>query len=99
MDPRSNLQAILEAITSRVYFQPPEDTKMTYPCIVYNRSTILTRFADNHPYFGKIRYEIKVIDLDPDSAIVKQVWVLPLCSHDRSFVVDNLNHDVFTLFF
>jgi hypothetical protein len=40
-----------------------------------------------------------VIDPDPDSPIVDAVAELPLCTYDRFFTADNLNHDVFNLFF
>ena len=30
-----------------VYFQPPESKKLHYPCIVYNRATGLSNYADN----------------------------------------------------
>ena len=37
MDRRLKLQTLLESIkgVSKVYFQPPETVKMSYPCIVY----------------------------------------------------------------
>jgi len=103
MGTRLELQAVFEGIMpiehKNVYFQPPPSLKMSYPCIVYERSTIQTEYADNGSHLLFDRYEATVIDRDPDSTIPKQVAMLPLCSHDRFFAVDNLNHDVFTLFF
>lgn len=99
MAQRQLLQALLEAITPNVYFQPPANVAMQYPCIVYARDLVDTRFADNAPYRINQRYLVTVIDRDPDSAIPAQVASLPLCSYDRSYVADNLNHDVFRLFF
>lgn len=84
---------------SRVYFQPPANIEMQYPCIVYNKDGDDTKFADNNPYSSSKRYEVTVIDSDPDSLIPDKVATLPLCTRTASFVVDNLNHDVFTLYF
>ena len=36
--------------------------------------------------------------IDPDSEIVESVSLIPHIIYDRSYVSDNLNHDVFRLF-
>ena len=95
------LQAILEEKlgSSNVYFQPPASVRMKYPAIVYSRSDIDKRFADNFPYSQEKAYTITVIDKDPDSEIVGRIASLPKCMYDRNYRVENLNHDVFTLFY
>jgi hypothetical protein len=93
------LHSILTAIVDNVYFQKPPSTGMVYPCIVYSRETAEEKYADNIQYNRMLRYQVTVIDRNPDSDIPNQVAALPLCSHDRFYVADNLNHDVFTLFF
>ena len=82
-----------------VYFQPPASVKMKYPAIVYERSDIENVFANNDPYMQSLVYDITVIDKDPDSRIVMEISRLPMCRFDRHFTADNLNHDVFTLYF
>lgn len=101
MGQRLELQALLENLlgSRNVYFQPPTTLKMEYPCIVYRRDMIDMKYADNEPYAHKKRYQITIIDRDPDNSIHDQVAKLPLCSYDRFFIADNLNHDVFNLFF
>lgn len=99
MAPRLELQALLEELAPNVYFQPPANVQMQYPCIVYKRDYAQTRFADNSPYSHTKRYMVTVIDRDPDSAIPDQVAALPLCIFNRFYTADNLNHDVFNLFF
>lgn len=96
---RTDLHALLKSITDNIYFQPPPTLQMEYPCIVYQRSQIRTEFADNSPYSRTKRYQITVIDLDPDSDIPDKVGSLQMCSFDRFFTFDKLNHDVFSLFF
>lgn len=98
---RLQLQDLLEGIlgTEFVYFQPPANVQMQYPCVVYNRDKAVTRFADNNPYRYTKLYEVTVIDRNPDSLIPDKVAALPMCIHNRFFVADNLNHDVFNLYF
>ena len=98
---RTDLQVVLEQLlgSSNVYFQPPSNIQLIYPCIIYERSYWNTTFADNKPYSLNKRYSLTVIDRDPDSAIVDKVINLPMCSFDRHYVSDNLNHDVFNLYF
>lgn len=101
MAPRLELQALLETIlgTRDVYFQPPANVQMQYPCIVYNRDAAETQFAGNLPYRYTKRYQVTVIDRDPDSGLPDKIAALPMCIFDRFFTADNLNHDVYTLFF
>lgn len=101
MAQRLELQAILTEIlqTDQVYFQPPPSVQMKYPCIVYHRDYELTNFADDKPYKHKKRYLVTVIDRNPDSGIPDKISELPLCVYDRFYTADNLNHDVFKLFF
>lgn len=101
MAPRLSLQALLTALlgSSNVYFQPPPSLAMNYPCIVYKRDDVNTEFADNKPYKHKKRYQVTVIDRDPDSVIPDKVAALPMCVFDRFFTADNLNHDVYNLYF
>ena len=98
---RLELHEILENIpgVKRAYYQPPEDIRMVYPCIRYERSNAITEFANNLPYRFTMRYTVMVIDLDPDSRIIEEVAKLPMCTFDRAYSADNLNHSVFTLYF
>lgn len=100
IDDRLKLHEILcDTLGSRnVYFQPPESVKMKYPAIRYSRSGIDITYADNSNYRQDVSYMITVIDRDPDSDVVERVSQIPHISHDRSYVADNLNHDVFTLY-
>lgn len=98
---RLALQTLLEeTLGSRnVYFQPPSNISMRYPCIVYSRDDVDVIFADNDPYRLLTRYQVSVIDQDPDSEIPHRVASLPKCRFNRFYTSDNLNHDVFTLYF
>lgn len=101
MGQRLQLQSLLEDIlgNGNVYFQPPASVQMQYPCIVYKRDFSNTQFASNAPYRRTKRYMVTVIDRNPDSVIPDKVSELPLCTFNRFFVADNLNHDVFSIYF
>lgn len=99
MAPRVELQSVLEGLTENVYFQPPSNLTLQYPCIVYKRTDEHSEFADNERHRHIWRYEVTVIDRNPDSSLVEEMLELPLCSFDRHFTTENLNHDVFNLFF
>lgn len=98
---RTSLQSILEDLldSTNVYFQPPNNVQMEYPCIVFKRDTADTEFAGNNPYRYTKRYQVTVIARDPDSGIPDKVAGLPTCVHNRFFTANNLNHDVFVLYF
>lgn len=85
--------------SKNVYYQSPESKEMNYPAIVYSRNNIENEYANNSVYKQDFSYEIIVIDKNPDSEIVEKVSQLPMCRFDRHYTADNLNHDVFTLYF
>lgn len=98
---RTALQVLLESLidSGEVYFQPPETVKLSYPCVVYELSSVSTRFADNAPYDFHKRYQITLITRDPDDHVVDELLSLPMCVFDRRYSADNLNHFVFQLYF
>ena len=81
----------------RCYYQPP--TKLQYPCIVYTLETADTKFADNKPYMQRKRYQVTVIDKNPDSSYPDIIAQWPLCLFDRTYKADNLNHFVFNIYY
>ena len=98
---RPDLQILFESIlgSRNVYYDPPESVKMQYDAIRYSRKKIDNRFANNNVYKQDNAYEVIVIYRDPDSDIPIKISKLPMCSHDRHYVADNLHHDVFTLYY
>lgn len=93
-------EELCEVLGSRnVYFQPPATVKMSYPAIRYSRADIDNQHADDGVYMQHRAYELIVIDPDPDSSIVERVAKLPRCRWNRSYPANNLNHDVFTIYY
>ena len=95
------LQELLENIleSNHVYFQPPPSVKINYPAIIYSLDDIDNKRANNILYRTKRKYLITLIDLDPDSEFIDKLNELPMCSFDRTYKSDNLNHFVFSLYF
>lgn len=98
---RVNLHNLLvEALGSRnVYFQPPTNIRMEYPCIVYELGAIDATYADDKPYSHHRRYTVTVIDKNPDSDIPSKIGQFPTSRFDRMFTSDNLNHFVYSLYY
>lgn len=46
-----------------------------------------------------VRYELTVIDKNPDSDILDRVASLPMCAFERHYTADNLNHDVYNIYY
>lgn len=101
MNKRKQLHETLVGIlgSRNVYFQPPATVKMKYPCIVYKRNKINTIHANDVPYGSRQNYMVIVIDSEPDSLIPEKVGVLPLCRFERHYTADNLNHDIYNIFY
>lgn len=98
---RTQLQSLLETLleSNQVFFQKPPTAEMQYPCIVYRKDRASTDFADNAPYRFTQRYEITVIDPDPDSPIVDRMHFFPMTLFNRHFTANNLHHTVFVTYF
>jgi len=81
-----------------IFFQPPEDRLLEPPYIVYERDDESVQHADNFPYRKALRYQVTLVDRNPDSDIVDKLRDLPLCAFNRHFATSGLNHDVFVLY-
>ncbi len=101
MSRRLELQKKLEELlgSRNIYYQPPESVKMNYPAIRYSKDGFSIREANDSSYSRITKYEIVVISKTPDNPVIDKLLELPYCSYDRSYIADNLNHDVLTLYF
>lgn len=100
MQSRISLQKKLKEIlgSSNVYYVSP--TKVTYPCIIYDRSTYDITHADNTIYKKLVHYTVQFITKDADAEeTIGKLLELPYCSFNRQYVSDNLYHCVFDLYY
>ena len=83
-----------------VYFQPPASVNMHYPCIVYSLDTSQITYANNKAYTVSNAYELTVISEDPDYDLYLSIIEhFPKCRMNRTFIADNLNHWILTLYY
>nr|DAF18934.1 MAG TPA: tail completion protein [Caudoviricetes sp.] len=101
MNSRLELHEVLCGVLGNrnAYFQPPSNIKMKYPAIIYKRDDIINSQANNEVYKQAKKYQLIVIDQNPDSEIVQKISKLSRIRYDRHYVSDGLNHDVFTIFY
>ena len=94
------LQATFEELleSRNVYYNPPSSVVMKYDAIRFKRTRINNIHANNSVYGQFYGFEVTVITTDPDAPIIEKVSKLPGCSFDRSYVTENLNHNVFTIY-
>lgn len=95
------LQNIFEDIlkSKNVYYQPPANIKLKFPCIIYRKSKIRTIRADNRFYGKNDEYAVTYISKTVDDDVILKILELETCTHDRRYTSDNLYHDAFTLYF
>lgn len=98
---RIQLQKKLEKIlgSKNVYFQPPENFKMNYPCIVYEVGSGLRTPADNQVYLYNQGYSVTFITKDPDPDVPDKLLGLQYCQPERQFKSENLYHWVYFIYF
>lgn len=86
--------------SENVYEQPPASVLMHYPCIRYSLDAPNLKRANDRIYKNTKRYEVIVIDYDPDSPIPDMILEnFQYASIDRRYVADNLNHTVLTVYY
>lgn len=85
--------------SNNVYFQPPPNVDLEYPCIIYERDNASAKKADNITYNYMQRYKVTYIDEDPDSDMIEKLDNLPFSSFNRHFSTSGLNHDVFQIYY
>lgn len=98
---RYELNSLLKEVlgSGYVYYQPPENLKLHFPCIIYSLDGQDVRFADNGRYTKQRKYSVTVVDKDPDSDICEKLEELPMCRFDRRYSSDNIYHTVYSLYY
>ena len=85
------LQDELKALlgSDNVYFQPPSNKRMQYPCFVVTLGSASQEMADNKTY--------RFTDFD-DGMRKRVVEHFSMCTFDKHFVEDTLQHYIFSLY-
>lgn len=98
-DRRELGQKLKDIIGDNVYFQPPANIHMQYPCAIYRLTNVDILHADNIPYAAGRRYQITFITQNPDPGFIDSMMIFPTCRFDRLYTGDNLYHYVFELYY
>ena len=98
---RIELNTKLRSIIPNVYFQPPANVSMVYPCIVYHKAPPKDSFANDQTYISKQKYTLTVMDRDPDTTIpesIKQIFLKNIQIVNYA-TVSGLNHIYLELYY
>lgn len=83
-----------------VYFQPPSNIRMVYPCIVYNKESKFKNYGNDSPYINKQEYQITLIEKTPESNIADNIEKhFQYCKINQYYTFDNLCHVKLSLFY
>lgn len=87
--------------SSNVYYQPPSNIKMKYPCIVYHPNPSEDRYADNLRYLIYYSYSVQIIAHDPEYELFDTFAdnFQYVTETSARFAADNLNHANFKLYY
>lgn len=98
---RLYFQQVLEDVFTDlpVIFRPSGNTKLTYPCIVYEPQAEEPAFANNVAYAIGTRFQVTFLSIRPGYTNTHPLYSLgPLgisVTSSRSYVNDDVVHDVF----
>ena len=92
-------QILTEAIRKsnedyKLFYNPTSTTTLTYPCILYKRTGIRQRHADNIRYHSHEVYQITIIDKRVDTPILPHLLESQYCVYENEFIVDNMHHTI-----
>lgn len=82
---------------TNVYFQPPSNVVLNYPCIVYSLDTMDSRKADNRGYLLNHVYKLTYIDTRPDGDMIDKIIQFPTARMTTSYTADGLYHYVYNI--
>ena len=102
MNSRLELQKEFETLlgSKNVYFQPPESIKLKYDCIIYQQRRPDIKRADNKAYGYTQSYDVTIISKSPTFDLPERmVKHFMMCTLDRFYTADNLNHWALTLYY
>lgn len=101
---RRNRSALHEKLcdilgSRNVYHDPPSNIHLNYPCIIYKRTQVDTRKADNIRYINWYPYDVQIISKDPDFELFDSFLDNFDYGYEGApFVTDNLHHSNFTIY-
>lgn len=102
MDKRLELQNKLQTLdgVNKIYYQPPTNVMLQYPCIIYNDQPGKAIKASGTLYNYTDCYELMYIGKKPNKQIIQELLsIFKYINFDRTYVYDGLYHYVFTIYY
>lgn len=100
MGSRLELHSELLKFFDNVYYQPPSNIVMKYPCAVLNKIKGFKNFSNDSSYLKIQAYSLTLIEFDPDSSKANDIEEhFEYCEVGQYFSVDGLNHTTLTLYY
>lgn len=102
MHTQVDLQQELENFlgSRNVYFQPPSNVKLKYPCIIYDWSNVSPEYADNYMYLHTKAYEVIIVDQNKNSELPDKFMLgFKYVRFSRIYPADGLWHFVYNLYY
>lgn len=86
-----------------LYYDPPSETLMSYPCIRVTHDDLNIIHANNKKYSMMMSYTLtylneESVDVGLDS-ITSKIINLEYCTFNRHYVSDNIHHYVFKIYY
>lgn len=87
--------------TGKVYFQPPSSVQLNYPCWVVERSKVYQPKANDKTYLFRPGYKCIFMNCEePDPDVLYEISRrYENCHYQNHYVKDNINHDVFLIYY
>ena len=92
----SKLSSVLPGVA--LFFSKPPDTELVYPCVIYTRSRAKALHANGKKYSVRPMFTCVLMTNLPDDHLFNILENMSLSTHDRSYLSDDINHDVFTIY-
>ena len=102
MNRRPELAPIFRSLlgSKNVYFQPAEDLKLSFPCILYKLTDIKQVKADNQLYTHTQAYEVTYITSNPDDALVDEMLrAFRFIKFKHVMIVNDMYHYRYILYY
>lgn len=97
VDLHSYLKEHFTLASLALYFQPPENIKLEYPCIIYSFNGVVSTHADNIVYRVENKFSLMLITKQIEELLFKKLLELPSARYERLFVKEGLYHYVVTI--
>lgn len=84
---------------TRVYFQPPSNLELQYPCFVYQYENSVPVRADNTVHRFTDRYQVSYLTKKPLDTTYVKLLEDPLITFTSRYVSENIYHNVMTVYY